>query len=486
MNLISLFNLVRFYAVLALLAFVTVFSGCGGHAKNNPSPVSPSRNTASVYSQGEAPEITFRIVPQSARNPLLPDETRDLTQILVMDEQIYEGDQYQLLNSIPTSLPGGQGGAQKQLFLVWPDSLQGSSIRSVTYSHQAFDENQKPIPTSTRSAPAAAWHDVQNQRWYIPFSSVFGVLPYGWDEIENSHTQTLHLDMIPASGGNRSFTLTFRVLPPIPSLGLRVAGPSPAPNCVIATAIFATEDTIAFTSHLDNPTNRSLRLWVQTQPGASPLKMRYAIGLKPDRPVSSPSMADLVSQEVSSHQYFSETPAEIRKLRITRRTAVQEFPIGAGGWNTVDLGPKETITMAWMFGPTPSAPRCKLPNPISKVASESIIVQKEVKFNPAQNGPFVPPVSHKPEIRREIKTPFQLDWSIVGAEIVGSWSKTVLVADVFTPQEYATGFLPDGTPSARVKSTELHSSEVFSGVENPWIFQGPVTYNKPFACQGVF
>jgi hypothetical protein len=453
-----------------------LLANCGGQAQKfplttpPPSPPSPSLNLVSTPLDDT---LQFRVVEASDSDPTQPDPQRNLDTTTELDDSVLEGNTLVFLNNLhlpdPTtsssSVSNPKKEPKKQLFLVWPDQLFGSTIRTATYTHQALTPTFKRIPNAG-SGPTQAWHDVKNNRWHIPLSELFNKGgSYTSNSVELAHIQSLHLDLVPQLGPNQSFEIQFHILPPLPTLTLQAVTLNPPSVAATLATTFTTQGSEIHQERITNPTQRTLKLWIKAWSNAGKLKIVNYLNIHHDMPTYFMQADPNFSAFLDSHQRVSEGQARIQSLLATHEDGTPEsFSLNPGQWISVALRPSEKLNLSWRAGPTPSTPICKIP--------------------PTQSHSYV---RNSPLHILPIILTIQMSWDIVSTKIVGDWEREIRVSHDFIPPEFATGVLPSGLASTRISSSDLDSSEVQIGTVTSQLQSGTdLPKAIPFSCAGTF
>lgn len=463
-------------AIACLLLTLPHFN-CGGSSANPLEPQSSASDETPAPSAVATPldsTIQFRIVQESTEDNSHPDPGRSLETTTELDDTVLEGNQLLFLNNLSLPNPDSPfANIRKELFLVWPDQLSGSTIRNATYTHRALDHDLKRIPSSG-VGPFPAWHDSKNNRWYIPLSEIFKKSEtYTTDAVELGHIQEIHLDFVPQLGANQSFEIRFHILPPLPNLKLQTVTLAPVPPPPTLVPEFVSQGWIIQSEAITNPAPKVLHLWVKAGAAPGDLKMRTYL--------DATLHAGADQAKISSVRQFNFTnrvstgDATLQSVKAIHQDGTQQLlSFKAGEWLLLPLHPNETLRLDWIAGPAPGTPIFNLPAPDHETYTYRIIDSER------QNS--IDPQCRFHTFTKEKTVHYQYNWGYVGGELVGTWQRQIRIAHDFTQREFAVG-----VPGQEGSGLAFHSQEVRNESISTHVKHGELhPLSWPHPQQGIF
>jgi len=288
----------------------------------------------------------IRVLPQSLNSRNLVAEPGDWEDPLTIEKVVID-QQIQILTTlVMNELDSRPSGAFRDFFIAWQNQWLGQRIRSVQFYHRVERADGSYL-LSHQSQDV--FFDVERQLFYFSSAQLIHA-QYRAHEVDPTHLQVIRLELLLEDGSRQTVTLKLRMCGPLPDVRReRQSLVNQRSNQELIEAIRHDQKIDVLTESFENPTDRSLYLWVKA------------------RELGSHSLLKAFVDFSEIHDHFRGFPLERRgkktyevglklaRLNITRSVRGQPateqlMSLVPGEWLRLDLGPQERVTLKWRVG----------------------------------------------------------------------------------------------------------------------------------------
>ncbi len=399
-----------------------------------------------------------------------------------------------------SELPGSQRNLEQ--FFVWSENFLGAPIVSATFYHRILNTQNQLVQSQ---GPLLVGHDREAHRWFIQISELFRNLK-GYEEmnIDGQHTQEVVLELVLEKGPNVVVQIKFQVSGALPKIKSKISEPEKLPDSKSFVKAASNEGWIVLEEKISNPTTRPFTLWLRAKTPSLPLRLVTGI--------MTPTYLERSNHppERGEPKYYHSTGGfQISTLEVEHEDKQGEsHPLILDQWIGIPFHPKETLTLKWRAKRGIDVPHCSLPPsqwvnlywleiPPQTFRQETWIEKVEHVVVPkiiGHYGGVTPRAEYRDEVRsRSVANPLSppllksiavnIDWTIMGAELLGNWSREIRLAHLFTPKEDAIRDTSNDTHESSEVSQYLIASEEIKTDISP---ANVAVKTWDFLCQGVF